>query len=69
MQASRTIYLFDLQPIGSLALSRGDAIRKEPNMNHELAVRAFEYAAYAGLLGIAVLQMHWVWPLAMLRLL
>lgn len=38
-------------------------------MHNELTVRAFEYAAYAGLLGIALLQVHWVWPLAMLRLL
>lgn len=38
-------------------------------MNNDVALRAFEYAAYAGFLGIAILQMHWVWPLAMLRLL
>lgn len=37
-------------------------------MQNALTVRAFEYAAYAGLLGIALLQIHWVWPLAILRL-
>lgn len=38
-------------------------------MSTDFASRVFEYAAYGGLLAIAAINVHWVWPLAMARLL